>query len=503
MIKEENIRLIFGMKLKQLRQEKEMNLSELAAASGMSVSYLNEIEKGKKYPKAEKIASVAAALDTTYDELVSLKMSKKLKLVAAILNSNFLQEMPLDLFGLELNKLADLVSNAPAKLNAFISTIIELSRNYDLSPEEFYFAALRSYQELYDNYFPEIEKAGRTFREEFGFGDRPVRNPEVLEIILKDKYGYEIRDLEMMQDENTSPFRMIYVEASKPVLYIHPQLEADARIFVLAKELGFSFMGIKERPSTSLNIEQNSFELMLNNFKSAYFATVLLLPADQICEKLKNIFQKRKFNESAFSKLMEDYHATPEVLMYRLTTLLPKFFQIRSLFFLRIDNSWESEIYNLTHELHLSMLHNPHGSPIQEHYCRRWISIRLLRELKNIQKAEKKQRYLIRLQRSRFMNSENQYFCISVGRSKKPTSNANTSVTIGILMNETFRRKIKFWNDEDIVEREVNDTCERCPAEDCLERAASPHHFLKQVRKTKLREELQRIVDKTLENPDN
>ena len=66
----EHIKLILGLKLKQLRQSKGLSLSELAKKSGLSVSYLNEIESGKKYPKAEKISALSESLGITYDQLV-------------------------------------------------------------------------------------------------------------------------------------------------------------------------------------------------------------------------------------------------------------------------------------------------------------------------------------------------------------------------------------------------------------------------------------------------
>ena len=44
----ETIRLIFGLKLRQIRQEKKLSLVELSKQTGISQSYLNEIEKGKK-----------------------------------------------------------------------------------------------------------------------------------------------------------------------------------------------------------------------------------------------------------------------------------------------------------------------------------------------------------------------------------------------------------------------------------------------------------------------
>lgn len=58
----DNIRLVFGLKLKQLRLDKGMSLTELAQKSGLSMSYINEIEKGKKYPKSDKIVALAEAM---------------------------------------------------------------------------------------------------------------------------------------------------------------------------------------------------------------------------------------------------------------------------------------------------------------------------------------------------------------------------------------------------------------------------------------------------------
>ena len=66
------------MKLKNLRHEKGYGLKDLSEITGISVSYINEIEKGKKYPKYEKIINLAKGLGVEYDDLVSIKMSGSL-----------------------------------------------------------------------------------------------------------------------------------------------------------------------------------------------------------------------------------------------------------------------------------------------------------------------------------------------------------------------------------------------------------------------------------------
>ena len=79
------------------------------------------------------------------------------------LNSNFLNELPLDLFGIELTKVVDIIANSPARVGAFISTLVELGRNYALGEQNFYFGVLRSYLELHNNYFEDIEKEVENF----------------------------------------------------------------------------------------------------------------------------------------------------------------------------------------------------------------------------------------------------------------------------------------------------------------------------------------------------
>ena len=74
-MEEEYIKLIFGLKLKQIRGRKNLSLFGLSKLTGLSKSYLNEIEKGKKYPKTDKIALLAEKLEIPYDNLVSLGIS--------------------------------------------------------------------------------------------------------------------------------------------------------------------------------------------------------------------------------------------------------------------------------------------------------------------------------------------------------------------------------------------------------------------------------------------
>ena len=162
-MEQEYIKLIFGLKLKQIRTDKNLSLFGLSKISGLSKSYLNEIEKGKKYPKPDKIVILSEKLDVPYDQMVSLKLDKNLAPIGELLQSKILKEIPLELFGIKESNLIDIVANAPAKVNAFISTIIEIAQHYNFSRESFFLASVRSFQEANNNYFDDLEKQVLSF----------------------------------------------------------------------------------------------------------------------------------------------------------------------------------------------------------------------------------------------------------------------------------------------------------------------------------------------------
>ena len=132
------IKTVFGLKLKQQRQKKNWSLQDLANETGMSKSYLNEIENGKKFPKHEKIIQLCEKLGCNYDDLVSTKLDKGLAPFTEILQSDFFKEIPLELFGINKSNLISIISDAPKKVTAFINTLIEISQNYNLGKERFY-----------------------------------------------------------------------------------------------------------------------------------------------------------------------------------------------------------------------------------------------------------------------------------------------------------------------------------------------------------------------------
>ncbi|HKJ33345.1 MAG TPA: helix-turn-helix transcriptional regulator [Balneolales bacterium] len=472
---EKNLRLIFGLKLRQYRHAHDYSLQELADRAGMSPSYLNEIEKGKKYPKVDKIMAISKALDISFDDLVSLQLSSELNPLSNLLNNDLLDNIPFELFGIDTSSLVDLMSEDPAKFNALIGTLVEIARNYDVHVEHFFFAALRSYQETHHNYFPDLENKVDNFRNKFEWQIQPSYDLRQLEQILIDEYHYEIQYTRLNNYPDLKKLRSIYVEGKPNKLEINDRLMPSQKAFVLGREIGFNFMNLKkESVRTSTWIKVKTFRQVMNNFKASYFSGALLLNRDLMKDDLAKLFNHAEWKSEYFQEILKRYDTTPETLLHRLTQLVPHYFGLNQLYFLRFYNQRDTNRYHLTKELHFSRLHSPHGIELDEHYCRRWITISIFHELNDLLQKGEYTEPIIRTQRSHFFNTNNEYFNLTLARPLSLSPDTNSCVTMGFRMNTAFKRKVKFWNDQNIHRREVNETCERCPITDCEERVADP-----------------------------
>jgi XRE family transcriptional regulator, fatty acid utilization regulator len=470
-LNEDRIRLIFGLKVRQLRLEKEMSLQDVADKTDLSISYLNEIEKGKKYPKADKIFALSKAFDVPYDFLVSLKLTKKLAPLGDILESGLLDEIPLDFFGVDSQKLIELIAASPAKVSAFLSTYIDMARNYDLNKEQFFSAALRSFQELNENYFKDIEEAVLACYTELGFDVQQPLSYEEIKNALTEKYETAIEEKDFSELSELNTFRTLYVPQLRKLM-VNKELSEDQKKFILAKELGYHFLQLPLNERTYFYqdwVNTHSFEQALINFKASYFAGALLLPEKPLVQELKHFFDQKVFPEAYLRGLLEKWQATPETLMYRFTNLLPRHFGLNKLFFLKFHQEEDSHKYHLSKELHLNHKHSPHGNEKGEHYCRRWQSIRIFDSVNENPGA-----YFIGAQKSVYYDSKDEYLVLTFGRQtlKKPWS--NVSINIGIELQPESKRKIKWLNDAAIRSQLVNVTCERCSINNCQERVAAP-----------------------------
>ncbi|MBO0937881.1 helix-turn-helix domain-containing protein [Fibrella sp. HMF5335] len=483
----EKVRLIFGFKLKQLRQERGLSTYDLADKTGLSPSYLNEIEKGKKYPKTEKIFAIAKALETDYDALVSLKVSKQLEAVAELLNSNILNELPLELFGIEPGYFLEMMAAAPAKLSAFINTLIEIGRNYDLRVEQFYYSVLRTYQAMHDAYFDDIEQQADLFLANHPLPTAPVESPAYLTQVLASEYGCGL----VTYDETSLPalatLRSVFIPETNKLL-INKGLSVGQTAFTLGREVGYRQLGLTQRPLESSMLAAASFEEVLNNFRASYFARAILIPRTQVLPMLTDILAQPTWRPDRMLAAMASFAVTPEMFLSRVMNLFASHFGLKDLFFIRFDQPTDQQRFVISKELHLSRLHAPHGVARDEHYCRRQVALTMLNDMRT-QQAEGRWngQPFCQAQITTYAPNGQAYLVLSIAKSSPP-STTNSSINIGLPITDDLRHVIAFLDDPAIPRTDVGDTCERCPITDCTVRAAPATVLAKgeQVERVKL-----------------
>lgn len=465
-------RIIFGLKVGQLRQEKGFQFNEFSVATGMSISYLNEIEKGKKYPQPDKIDRIAKALGVSPAFLVSAELTKNLAPVGGLLQSNFLNELPLDLFGIELTKVVEIIAEAPSKVNAFIGALVEIARNYSINEEHFYHAALRAWQEMHLNYFEEIEQAAALFSEKNDLRKNGFVEKNKLAELLQNEFGYQIEMDGLAEFPVLSKLRAVFVPTGKRLL-LNPEMRDSQITFILAKELAFNELGLKERPFSHRNFRPNSFDEVLNDFKADYFAVALLVNKTEYVEQLRSYFSQEKWDGGRFLLgLGAKYRVGPEVIFQRFN-LMAHSFGLHKLFYLRLIHETENDGFEIDKELHFNRRHLPHANASREHYCRRWPPIFLSKTLARDRGDGSKIGVMADASRIVFHDTREEYACLTIARQTGNPAR-NVAAFFAMEIDENLKNTIRFLNDPAIQTRTVGVTCERCEVENCADRVKPP-----------------------------
>ena len=467
---EQNLRFVLGLKLNQLRKSQKLSLKVLAGRAGLAISYLNEIEKGKKYPKPEKILGLAKALGVTYDDLVSQHLGEKLHPLSGVLKSGILEEIPLDVFGLTPTGLLEMMSNEPEKISALFDTFVKIARRFDVKIEHLLLAAMRSYVEQNKNYFEDIEQAAEAFRAEQGWARRPVPDFAELRDYLTRHCGYTVDAITLPSHAELRDLRAVTLagDSAHPRLLLNPRLGEWQRAFLLAREIGYRRLGLRELVNTSPIVKVESFEQLLNNFRASYFAGALLLDRTLLVADLKAFFAQPSWDGAALIRIKRKYQATPEMFFHRLSQIVPRFFGLEQMYFVRFDHRRGTPQVRIGKELHYQRMHASHSIGVDEHYCRRWVSLRLLMQLEG---AARGTTSVAAAQHSRFYATNDQYFSISLAHPHSLEGDTNSCVTLGFLVNDALKRTVRFWSDPALPSLVVGDTCERCGIADCAERA--------------------------------
>jgi hypothetical protein len=122
-----------------------------------------------------------------------------------------------------------------------------------------------------------------------------------------------------------------------------------------------------------------------------------------------------------------------ESFYQRLTNILPKDFQLKKIFFFDCLIK-RSRYLSDKKELHITNQQEPHANEMNEHYCRRWISIKTIE-----QSIEQNNSHFFDAQISRYENSGNEFF-VSHPQLKILSKDCMRSISVGILITPSVKK---------------------------------------------------------------
>ncbi len=493
--------------LKRRRKEKKFNRFDISERANISPSFYSELETGRKSASGETLRRITKALDMSIDELQSDRYDAALEALLDFQDPD-----------IAIKEGIELLDKAPHLAKAIPRLLANVARVHDRGSkkEVIYPILLRDYQAENLNHFPAIEDEARQF-----LAEHPPRgiSPDAHDLhgILRYVFKYTIKsnhDFHEQQYAHLPIIRSMWMrKGTQNYLLLNQHLLPSQQAFELAKEIAYNlpFLRTKEtlahRVPTSPRIGVHSYTQILNAFKASYFAGALLMPHDALEEDLAAFFDQPTFARERLWGMLEKYHVTPEMLLHRLTEILPgKRFGIKKLHFLRFQHNRsippeppEWRVFYLTKLLDLDSLRFPYVESSSEKYCRRYNAIQALRDMRRalddgtVSEEDLYTRPMIRVQRSRFANEayrDHTYLSITMARPLTLQPDILLSVTVGFVIDEHFKNTVRFWNDTTNIEPhgteviEVGHTCQRCPLDQtqCPDRAAEAIIFREEER---------------------
>ncbi len=458
----ESLKFFLGLRIKQLRSKHGLTIKDLSKICGLSASYINEIEKGKKFPKVDKLSQVAKGLNVSINDLLKGESDSNFAPLLGLLEKDVIKDLPLEIFGINKQDVMELMSHSPEKFGSLLKTVADLGRSHNLSLKNFQKTAIKTFKEKNFNYLPEIEKHAKRISKKFQ--DFSVDN---LTNILVTEYKYKITEFDIEKVPDLKDIRSLFKAGKKNKLILNSNLHRTQKAFLLAKEIGYCELKIPLFNRNTHDQSNETFQSIYDDYRTSYFAGALLLDRDNLKDDLENWFKETEFDQTYCFKLIRKYDVSIELFFHRMTQILPECFGFNDLFFLQYEKDAKGNI-NPKDGLHFSKLHFPHGIGPHETYCKRWITISAIEELEKTKKTKK-----FGMQISQNINGE-KYLCLTMARRSNRKEDTTVSLTIGITIDKKIESKVKFLSDKKIPFKEVGHTCERCPIQNCKERAEEP-----------------------------
>ena len=456
-LKKTNLKI--GPKIKAFRRQLGIQANKLAEQIGISASYLNLIESGKRNVDSNLIIKICSELRINVSDLTSKSDLNLENDISELLSDEIFED--LDILGPEVK---DLVASNPKMAKALIKLgdnfkqkdhdIVNKVENIsgkiiDSRRAAFPGEVIADFLQENKNYFPKLEEFANDIFQEVKQNNR-TRYIALCEF-LKRKYGVQVKDV---IPEEGKPFSKIYKEKEK-VLLLSDYISLETKKLYAAAQI--AHIGAKDQ----INFYLSNFKFPSNEAKELsriallnYCGAAILMPYELFHKECKNLKYDLELLQNTFATSFEQ-------VAHRVTCLQDPKLPGIPFHFLRVDVAG-----NISKRLSLSGIEIPRYGGA----CPRWNVYSAFSRPGVIQAAVSK------------MSNGEKYVCIArtvekgVGRYGQKKS----MLSIGLGCEAKYAKDFIYTENLDLNDKKselpIGVSCRTCDRLDCSQRAFPPLH---------------------------
>ena len=456
-LKKTNLKI--GPKIKAFRRQLGIQANKLSEQIGISASYLNLIESGKRNVDSNLIIKICSELRINVSDLTSKSDLNLENDISELLSDEIFED--LDILGPEVK---DLVASNPKMAKALIKLgdnfkqkdhdIVNKVENIsgkiiDSRRAAFPGEVIADFLQENKNYFPKLEEFANDIFQEVKQNNR-TRYIALCEF-LKRKYGVQVKD---DIPEEGKPFSKIYKEKEK-VLLLSDYISLETKKLYAAAQI--AHIGAKDQ----INFYLSNFKFPSNEAKELsriallnYCGAAILMPYELFHKECKNLKYDLELLQNTFATSFEQ-------VAHRVTCLQDPKLPGIPFHFLRVDVAG-----NISKRLSLSGIEIPRYGGA----CPRWNVYSAFSRPGVIQAAVSK------------MSNGEKYVCIArtvekgVGRYGQKKS----MLSIGLGCEAKYAKDFIYTENLDLNDKKselpIGVSCRTCDRLDCSQRAFPPLH---------------------------
>lgn len=346
--------LVFGQRLRHLRRAAGLTLVTLGERVGRAPSQLSLLENGHREPKLSLLRSLAEALNSSVDELLSKKPP------------NRRAELEIAVEKAQLDPLYQQLGLSPLKVGKRVPTEAlehvlglyeELKRRETkqvATPEEARKAnaELRAMMREHGNYFPEIEKAASDILESVGYHNGALSEGNIQSIATYLGYG-----LRFVTDLPRS-VRSVTDLKNNRIFLRRESLGMHSPRAILLQTLGHLTLGHRQ--------PRDFADFLRQRVEANYFAAAVLVPERAAVPFLHEAKQER---DLAVEDLRDVFSVSYEMAAHRFTNLATRYLDLVCHF---VRNDETGIIHKAYENDGLVFPTDPTGAIEGQRMCRYW-----------------------------------------------------------------------------------------------------------------------------------